>query len=206
MVPAQREVKRHSTAAQKLRRSFVLSEGVEVEMIYKRWLNGIFRAGLHGWVQTGPRYFALTKPGSETLELCYCCAQVDLPCWEANRVVWLSNQIWLLANQPGAQAEWAHVCLHPPMEIGHRGCVSHNCKDTVLTYSRPQWASHLWTRALGLSWPEEEQLMQKMFQGTWAEGSGETEDVWISESLWKPWVNSFVTTAYCMTVLTQQRI
>lgn len=34
MLPAQKEFKRHSTVAQKLR-SFVVSEGVEVEIIYK---------------------------------------------------------------------------------------------------------------------------------------------------------------------------
>lgn len=89
----------------------------------QEWLNGIFRAGLHGWVQTGPSSFALTKPGSETLELWYCCGQFGLPSWEANRIVRLSNQSWLLANQPGAEAEWAHVCLHPPVEMGHRGYV-----------------------------------------------------------------------------------
>lgn len=57
--------------AQNLRHSFVLSEGVEVDMIYnKKWLTGIFRPGLHGWVQMGPSSLALPTCGSETMEVC----------------------------------------------------------------------------------------------------------------------------------------
>lgn len=64
---------------------------------------------------------------------------------------------------------------------------------------------HTWEPGLWVCLDQKELVMCRMSQGTWAEGNGGKEDTWISEALWKPGVNSFLSMTYWMTVLPSSR-
>lgn len=91
------------------------------------------------------------------------------------------------------QSELMSACTHP-----WRWGIEVMCKETArkLLFHIPGLSeNHTYKPGLWVCLGQKEQLMPRMFQGTWAEGNGEKKDTQISESLWKPWVNPFLTTA-----------
>lgn len=97
------------------------------------------------------------------------------------------------------QSELMSACTHP----WSRGTeVMFNITARILFLRIPAIFSehHTYKPGPWVCLDQKEQPMPRMFQGTWAEGNGEKEDSWISASLQKPCVNSFLNTAYCMTV------